>query len=192
MTDMPAGDQPVHINAVGPRNAAERTEQTRHYDNNPDAVDDKQREAIKAQTAPNPTTDLDEARKAYGEDWGRRRGARLIAETRDGDPIYGRGGVAVDTAGHAVGHASDPAGAASMRETLVHGPEASDADRYPVTAEGRQRALRDEDEVAGDSYERWTVDGLRSELGRRELPVSGNKADLAQRLREDDEDRDGS
>lgn len=186
-TQATAGDEPVHINALGPTNVADRVETTRHFDNNSDAVDAKQAEAIKAQTAPNPTTDVNLARQAYGEDWGRRRGARKIAQTSDGDPIFARGGVAVDGAGHALGHASDPEGAVATRETLVHKPEGTDADRYPVTAEARQRA----EDGAGspdDSYEHWSADRLQTELRHRQLPASGNKAELAQRLREDDED----
>lgn len=133
-----ADNEPANIIASGPSNVAEQPEVHRVFDNNPDAVDAKAAESLKAQTAPNPTTDVDLAREAYGEDWNERRG-RKIAETRDGDEIFSHGGVAVDTAGHALGHASDPAGAAETRETLVHSPEATDADRYPVTAEARER-----------------------------------------------------
>lgn len=142
-------DEPVIINAKGPSDVAEPSVVTRHYDNNVEAADDKAAEALKAQTAPNPTTDAELARKAYGEDWNRRRGPaadRLkgtaheqIATTQDGDAIYDHGGVAVDGQGHALGHSSDPEAAADVRETLVHEPEATDADRYPVTAEARQR-----------------------------------------------------
>jgi hypothetical protein len=140
MTDQQAAgaDEPVNINALGPSNVAEQVEETRRFDNNPDAVDAKSAESLKAQNAPNPTTDVDLAREAYGEDWNKRR-APKIAETSDGDNIYAHGGVAVDDAGHALGHASDPEGAAATRETLVHSPEATDADRYPVTAEARER-----------------------------------------------------
>jgi hypothetical protein len=137
-------DEPVNINAIGPSNVADQVTVTRHYDNNVDAFDDKQAESVKAQTAKNPTTDVDLAREAYGEDWNKRRGPKQIAETRDGDPIYARGGVAVDTAGHALGHASDPGRAADLRERLVHSPEATDADRYPVTAEAKRRDNDDE------------------------------------------------
>jgi hypothetical protein len=152
MTDQQAAgaDEPVNINAQGPSNAAEQVEVTRRFDNNPEAVDAKQAEAVKAQTAPNPTTDVDLAREAYGEDWNQRRGHK-IAETRDGDNIYAHGGVAVDDAGHALGHASDPEGAAATRETLVHEPEATEADRYPVTAEARERA-NSGDEDDDESY----------------------------------------
>lgn len=138
-TNRDEDNEPVTINALGPSNVAEPVTETRRYDNNAEAVDDKAAEALKAQTAPNPTTDVDLAREAYGEDWERRRKPKIIAETSDGDNIYARGGVAVDDAGHALGHASDPEGAAATRETLVHSPEATDADRYPVTAEARER-----------------------------------------------------
>jgi hypothetical protein len=131
-------DEPVNIKAVGPRDVAEPATETRHYPNNVAAYEDKEAESIKAQTAPNPTTDMDEARKAYGEDWNKRRKPKIIGETGDGDPIMAHGGVAVDTAGHALGPASDPQAAADLREHLVHSPEATDADRYPVTAEARR------------------------------------------------------
>lgn len=147
MTDEQAAGaehEPVNINATGPSNAAEQVEVTRAFPNNPAAVDAKQAEAHAAQIAPNPTTDVDLAREAYGDDWNKRRGHK-IAETRDGDEIFNHGGVAVDTAGHALGHASDPEGAVETRETLVHSPEATDADRYPVTAEARERDERSED-----------------------------------------------
>ncbi len=39
----------------------------------------------------------------------------------------------------------------------------------------------------GGGYPDWTVAQLRSELRARELPVSGNKAELAARLAADDE-----
>lgn len=153
MTEQQAAgaDEPVNINALGPSNAAGQVEVTKHFDNNPDAVDAKTAESLKAQTAPNPTTDADLAREAYGEDWNKRRGHK-IAETRDGDEIFNHGGVAVDDAGHALGHASDPDGAVATRETLVHSPEATDADRYPVTAEARERDERDERNGDDESY----------------------------------------
>lgn len=141
--------EPVNINAIGPSNVADQATETRHYDNpgaNIDAFDDKLAESIKAQTAPNPTTDVDLAREAYGEDWNKRRGSKQIAETRDGDAIYNHGGVAVDDAGHALGSSLDPEAAADLRERLVHSPEATDADRYPVTAEARQRDNAEGDE----------------------------------------------
>lgn len=134
-----AGDdtEPVNINALGPRNVGSQQTVTRRYDNNPEAVDAKTAEALKAQTAPNPTTDADLAREAYGEDWEKRRGHKVIATAESGAPIYNHGGVAVDDAGHALGHASDPEGAARTRDLLEDKPNANDADRYPVTAEAR-------------------------------------------------------
>lgn len=38
-----------------------------------------------------------------------------------------------------------------------------------------------------DNYDTWDKAGLRAELENRELPTSGNKAELIARLREDDE-----
>ncbi len=103
-------DEPVTINAIGPHDVAEPVVETRHYENNVDAYDDKAAESLKAQTAPNPTTDLDEARKAYGEDWNRRRKGKVIGETEGGEKVY------------------------AIR------PGITEADRYPVTAEAAQRA----------------------------------------------------
>lgn len=139
MTDsqQATGDsEPVHINALGPRSSAPQQTVTRHFDNNPEAVDAKTAEAFKAQTAKNPTTDVDLAREAYGDDWNKRRGHK-IATAESGAPIYAHGGVAVDDAGHALGHASDPEGAARTRDLLEDKPNSTDADRYPVTAEAR-------------------------------------------------------
>lgn len=140
MTDsqQATGDtDPVQINAVGPRNVAPQQTVTRRYDNNSDAVDDKTAESLKAQTAPNPTTDVDLAREAYGADWNERRGHK-IAQSDSGSPIYNHGGVAVDTAGHALGDSRDPAAAADELSSLENKPAATDADRYPVTAEAKQ------------------------------------------------------
>lgn len=39
----------------------------------------------------------------------------------------------------------------------------------------------------GDGYDSWTNDELRTELSTRELPTSGNKAELVARLVESDE-----
>lgn len=161
MTDAKQGDEPVNIEASGPSNVAEQATVKRSYENNPEAVDDKAAEAVKAQTAPNPTTDADLAREAYGEDWNRRRGGKVIAETRDGDQIMNHGGVAVDTAGHALGHASDPEAAARVRETLVHSPEATEADRYPVTAEAREADNANGDKVDTEADQEAFLDESR-------------------------------
>lgn len=40
-----------------------------------------------------------------------------------------------------------------------------------------------------DNYEEWTNDELRAELAQRKLSVDGKKADLVNRLREDDDKR---
>jgi len=147
MTNTAQGDEPVEIKASGPTNVAEQVTVARTFRNNPEAVDAKEAESLKAQNAPNPTTDADLAREAYGEDWNKRRGPKVIAETGDGDPIMNHGGVAVDTAGHALGHASDPEAAADLRDRLVNSPRATDSDRYPVTAEARAR-----DNADGNRY----------------------------------------
>lgn len=100
-------EEPVNINAVGPQNVAEQVEETRHFDNNADAFDAKQAESLKAQQAPNPTTDEDLAREAYGKDWNERRGeAKRVGESPEGDPILAKGGVLVDKQGHDLGHAN--------------------------------------------------------------------------------------
>jgi hypothetical protein len=129
-------DEPDIIMASGPDGVEPPVVEKREYANNVEAYDDKAAASIAAQTAPNPTTDVELAKEAYGEDWNKRRGSK-IAETRDGDNIYAHGGVAVDDAGHALGHADDPDAAVRTRESLVHSPEATEADRYPVTAEAR-------------------------------------------------------
>ncbi|MFB6937581.1 SAP domain-containing protein [Streptomyces chartreusis] len=42
------------------------------------------------------------------------------------------------------------------------------------------------DTPPGPGYEDWTVDQLKEELAKRDLPRSGKRDDLVQRLRDDD------
>ncbi|MGW4525181.1 SAP domain-containing protein [Amycolatopsis sp. NPDC004378] len=45
------------------------------------------------------------------------------------------------------------------------------------------------DETEAVDYNAFTVDELRAELADRDLPVSGNKAELVERLAQNDQDR---
>lgn len=110
--------EPVNIKAVGPKNVDEPASVTRHFETNKAAGDAKDAESIKAQTAPNVTTDPDLAREAYGDDWQKRRGHKVIGHDSDGDKIFKHGQVAVDSEGHALGHADDPEAAAETKERL--------------------------------------------------------------------------
>jgi hypothetical protein len=64
--------------------------------------------------------------------------------------------------------------------------EVEPADRSPVQSEAEaadQAAPEAQAEVEEDAvYEEWTVEELRDALSARGLPVSGNKAELIERL----------
>jgi hypothetical protein len=197
MTDEQAAgaDEPVNIYATGPSDVADQVTVERSYDTNEAAYADKQDESIKAQTAPNVTTDVDLAREAYGDDYNRPKLTKVIGATEGGDPVFARGAVAVDAQGHALGHASDPERAVALKERLMNNPNAKDADRYPVTAEARAADTGDANGPAGqqpderndpDSYDEMTVQRLTDELRARGLPVTGAKAELVERLRAND------
>jgi hypothetical protein len=69
------------------------------------------------------------------------------------------------------------------------GPEVLD----PLDPNGVNKAAREA--LAGadsDQYTDMSNEDLQDELRKRELPVSGNKADLQARLREDDANNAGS
>lgn len=157
MTDQSSTEHPTTIYAEGPADAAPQAVVRRQFETNEAAADAKSRESIAAQMAPNPTTDIDEARKAYGEDWNRRRGqGREIGRTAAGEPLYNHGGVAVDTAGHALGHASDPESAVAAKEGLGTDGELG---RYPVTAEAQAEELRRANEDGTAAAEAKTLEG---------------------------------
>lgn len=59
----------------------------------------------------------------------------------------------------------------------------------PVPADGTEHELVNADAPA---YDAWTLVQLRAELTNRGLPTSGNKADLAARLRAADQDGERS
>jgi hypothetical protein len=151
-----AVDQPVNIYAEGPSDVAEEPTRREQFDNNADAFDAKQREAIAAQTAPNPTTDIDLARAAYGEDWNRRRGHVMIAETEAGEPLFAHGGVVVDAVGHVMGRVSDPAAAVARKQQLGTDGEVG---RYGVTAEAQAEELRQANESGESAEHSKTLDG---------------------------------
>lgn len=50
----------------------------------------------------------------------------------------------------------------------------------------------DEEDDGGEGYDDLTNDELKEELRKRDLPVSGNHAELVARLEEDDEEDDDS
>jgi hypothetical protein len=190
MTDEQAtgADEPVNIEASGPSDVADQVTVKRSYDTNEAAYADKEDEARKAQTAPNVTTDVDLAREAYGDDYNRPKLTKVLGTTSGGDPVFARGGVAVDAQGHALGHSDDPERAIALKERLMSNPSATDADRYPVTAEARE-AAGDDDEPGNDptdSYDEMTVQRLTDELRARGLPVSGRQHELVERLRAND------
>lgn len=151
-----AEQQPVNIYAEGPRGVAEQPVERRQFDNNAEAFDAKQRESIEAQTAPNPTTDIDLAREAYGEDWNRRRGHTMIATTEAGDNLYAHGGTVVDNVGHVVGRVSDPAAAVARKQGLGSDGELG---RYPVTAEAQTEEVRQANDDGTSSADSKTLDG---------------------------------
>jgi len=53
-----------------------------------------------------------------------------------------------------------------------------------------EREEQDEQESGEESYEDLTIDELKDKLKGRELPVSGNKPDLIERLQFDDLERE--
>lgn len=121
MSDEQQENELVNIDAHGPSDVTEPVTEVRHYENNVEAYDDKAAEALKAQTAPNPTTDLDEARKAYGDDWNERRAPKIIGHTARGVAVY----------------AGPPPAKGGETDRQA-------SERYPLTAEARQRAADDE------------------------------------------------
>lgn len=68
-----------------------------------------------------------------------------------------------------------------MAKTTRHGGASNKAEY--VEPEQDQPLTEDE---PTDEYDTWTNDQLRDELAERELPTSGNKAELVARLRDDD------
>lgn len=152
MTEPDTRDEtPTDIYASGPSDAAEPTTEQRSYETNEAAFADKQRQSLAAQTAPNPTTDIDLARQAYGEDWNRRRAPRAVAMTEDGDVLLARGGTVVDTAGHVLGSTADVEAAVARKESLGGDGELG---RYPVTAEAQSVELR---QASDDDAERYSA-----------------------------------
>lgn len=151
-----AVEQPARIYAEGPSGTAGEPVVRRRFANNAEAFDAKQRESIAAQTAPNPTTDVDLAREAYGEDWNRRRGHVMIATTPAGDPLFDHGGSAVDASGHVLGHTADVEDAARRKQGLGTDGELG---RYGVTAEAQADELRKANEDGTSAADSKTLDG---------------------------------
>lgn len=59
-------------------------------------------------------------------------------------------------------------------------------EKYPADADAEEAEAEEE---TGDNYDdttAWKVADLQAELKRRELPASGNRAELVARLRESD------
>lgn len=157
-------DAPQIIEATGPSGVVEPAVEKREFKNNVEAFDAKQAESLAQQAAPNPTTDAELAREAYGEDWNRRRGHKLIATasedvpTGEGDTeaLYDHGGSVVDGSGHVLGHTTALGQAVAAKRQLGTDGELG---RYPVTAEAQAQELRDFNEAgkAGDASK--TLDG---------------------------------
>lgn len=80
----------------------------------------------------------------------------------------------------------DPVGYTSPNSPTAQFPEAAVAQRFDGPADG---SSTDSGRASGGSdsgqYD-MTVEELQHELRNRDLPVSGNKAELQDRLREDD------
>lgn len=64
---------------------------------------------------------------------------------------------------------------------------------YSDEAKAEQADSSEENEPEGDDepYPTWTNEELRTELARRGLDVTGNKAELVARLEKDDESSEG-
>jgi hypothetical protein len=67
----------------------------------------------------------------------------------------------------------------------------SDEDREYLHARGQHQTVEmlderfpaDDAEEEGDDYDEWTVDELKSALAERQLPTTGKKPELVERLR---------
>jgi hypothetical protein len=151
-----AVQQPVTMYAEGPSGVAEPGTERQTFKNNAEAFDAKQAESMAAQMAPNPTTDADLAREAYGEDWNRRRGHVLIATTEAGDKLFDHGGSVVDSVGHVLGHTANVDDAVARKQGLGTDGELG---RYPVTAEAQADELRKANDSGASADESKTLDG---------------------------------
>jgi predicted nucleic acid-binding Zn-ribbon protein len=65
-------------------------------------------------------------------------------------------------------------------------PEEISASGVDETTNEAQEEVQEGPEALDDTYELMTVAELKDELSERDLPQSGNKSDLINRLREDD------
>ena len=88
--------------------------------------------------------------------------------------------------------AADETEAETPDDGVVTADDADEAASTPENAESAPEAAEEaSDETdgapAGMRYEELTVEVLRAELKARELPTSGNKAELVGRLQESDE-----
>jgi hypothetical protein len=149
-------EHPISINALGPEKAAEQVEETRRFANNVEAFDAKQAESLAAQSAPNPTTDAALAEEAYGKDWNKRRGHKVVGADSDGNALFAHGGVVVDSAGHALGHVTNAPDAVALKDSLGTDGEVG---RYPITAEAQAAELRERNESGKSGDETNTLDG---------------------------------
>lgn len=70
------------------------------------------------------------------------------------------------------------------KSTLENGASYNDAEGNPLVVVEGGAAVPET--AVGGGYEDLTNDDLRTELGNRGLPTSGNKSDLAARLTDDD------
>lgn len=67
-------------------------------------------------------------------------------------------------------------------------PESIDDTTDPDNTPDEDDDEDDDDELEGDDYDDMSVDELREELSGRDLAKSGNKAELIERLRADDQE----
>lgn len=110
---------------------------------------------------------------------------REIAENdarfADGDPVSERSGLTGEEPAYGV-----PAG--SHPEAVGVGQGGVLARSDPAADRRAAESAADDEE---DEYSEMTVAELQDELEKRDLPKSGKKAELAARLREDDDEEGG-
>jgi hypothetical protein len=126
-------------------------------------------------------------------------------EVRANDEAHGRDSSDLGTARGAMPFVTgqEPSGGADRMIPTGLTPNSANADLDRERREAQLKAAMEgpsssDGAEAGDltyetddnPYEDWKLDALQNEAGKRELSKSGTKAELADRLRADDEERD--